>query len=112
MTKDRHRPGYFEEYAQKTGRKDRHRENYYKDRAKALRKRRRREYNKRMRDAGYTLEFEIRGGKKVPVWVKREVRTVDTVLFHLQNKENQLDFETAMSVCGDRDDSDEANYEV
>lgn len=28
---DRHRPGYYEDYAIKTGRKDRHRKGYYKD---------------------------------------------------------------------------------
>lgn len=107
---DRHREGYFEEYAQKTGKKDRHREGYWADRAKTLRNRRKRhqrKYNKRMREAGYTLETEMRGGKKVLVWVKREVRTVDAVLFHLEKKENQYDFETAMTVCGDRDDEDE-----
>ena len=29
--KDRHRPGYFKEYAKRTGRKDRHRPGYYKE---------------------------------------------------------------------------------
>lgn len=111
---DRHREGYFEEYAQKTSKKDRHREGYWADRAKTLRNRRKRhqrKYNKRMREAGYTLETEIRDGKKVLVWVKREVRTVDAVLFHLEKKENQYDFETAMSVCGDRDDEDDTSDE-
>lgn len=30
-TKDRHRKGYFKDYAKKTGRKDRHRKGYYHD---------------------------------------------------------------------------------
>lgn len=31
MAKDRHRPGYYKEYAKRTGRKDRHRKGYYHD---------------------------------------------------------------------------------
>lgn len=30
-TKDRHRPGYYKDYAKRTGRKDRHRKGYYDD---------------------------------------------------------------------------------
>ena len=29
--KDRHRPGYYKEYAKRTGRKDRHRKGYYRE---------------------------------------------------------------------------------
>jgi hypothetical protein len=29
--KDRHRPGYYKEYAKRTGRKDRHRPGYYRE---------------------------------------------------------------------------------
>lgn len=29
MAKDRHRPGYYKEYAKRTGKKDRHRKGYY-----------------------------------------------------------------------------------
>ena len=29
--KDRHRPGYYSDYANRTGRKDRHRPGYYKE---------------------------------------------------------------------------------
>ena len=29
--KDRHRPGYFKDYAKRTGRKDRHRKGYYRE---------------------------------------------------------------------------------
>lgn len=29
MAKDRHRPGYYEEYSRKRGKKDRHRPGYY-----------------------------------------------------------------------------------
>lgn len=31
MSKDRHRKGYYEDYAKRTGKKDRHRKGYYKD---------------------------------------------------------------------------------
>lgn len=31
LTKDRHRPGYYKDYAKRTGRKDRHRKGYYDD---------------------------------------------------------------------------------
>lgn len=30
-SKDRHRPGYYQDYAERTGRKDRHRPGYYED---------------------------------------------------------------------------------
>ena len=102
--KDRHREGYFEDYAQKTGRKDRHREGYWSDRAKrerARRKRKRKAYNKKMRAEGYTLETEVRNGKLVKVWVKRETRTIDAVSYHIMLKELQsnLDFESASMEC-------------
>ena len=29
--KDRHRPGYYKDYAKRTGRKDRHRKGYYRE---------------------------------------------------------------------------------
>lgn len=104
LNKDRHREGYFEDYAQKTGRKDRHREGYWSDRAKAdraRRKRKRKAYNKKMRAEGYTLETEVRNGKLVKVWVKRETRTIDAVSYHIMLKEAQanLDFESASMEC-------------
>lgn len=103
-SKDRHRKGYFEDYAKKTGRKDRHRKGYWHDRAKAdraRRKRKRRAYNKKMRAEGYTLETEVRNGKLVKVWVKRETRTIDAVSYHIMLKEAQanLDFESASMEC-------------
>lgn len=36
--KDRHRPGYFAEYAERTGRKDRHRPGYFDDYNKTRKK--------------------------------------------------------------------------
>ena len=103
-SKDRHRKGYFEDYAKKTGRKDRHRKGYWHDRAVSNLSEADKARIAKLEADGYKFGgYEMHNGKRCMVMRKTEkvTKTVDAVSYHLRLKELQsnLDFESASMEC-------------
>lgn len=103
-SKDRHRKGYYQDYAQRTGRKDRHRKGYWHDRAMSHLSEAEKERITKLEADGYKFSgYEMHNGKRCMVWSKTEkvTKTVDAVSYHLHLKELQshLDFESASMEC-------------
>ena len=75
--KDRHRKGYFEEYAKRTGKKDRHRKGYY------------REYNLKHPERLERVGLKVIDGVVCKEITKKETVKTDLISLKISIKEHQ-----------------------